>query len=242
MRHFTSALAAVGALTLASTAALAMPVTHNLSMTIDAPAVFDTPIISPVLGVGTGSFYAGAVYTGLPLTYVEGDTIELEVTVNGGGIVMNDGAATGLDEILFGFDYSFIDVPFDGLTDNPNFDFVISYDRSTTVTVTNYTGDLANSTIMSSINGVQSTGPLLTQASRGNYTDSTVSITQFTISSVFTNINFLPGFEIYAGSQTLDTNDTSIFAFHEFAGVPAPGALALLGFGLVGLGLRRSRT
>lgn len=224
---------------LCATSAQAVPITHNVSLTVDAPAVFNIGVNS-TLGPGTLSSYGNAVYTGFPLTFADGDTIELDVTVNGGGIVMNNGPTAGALEALFGFRYRVSDIPFDQPTDNPTNAFMMTYDRTTTVTVTNFTGDLVSNTIVSSFVGGTNNTPAFNQISVGNYTNSTVSLTQFTIATTFTNINFLPGFETYASFQSITATNPNVLVLHENLGVPLPGALALIGVGLLGLvGLRR---
>lgn len=100
--------------------------------------------------------------------------------------------------------------------------------RTTSVSILGAAGDfLGNPPPFT--NGTSSTTvSFINQTDFGNLTDSFMTFTGFVITT-----------EIHSITSNVNTYDSvTIGILDEFI-VPAPGALALLGFGLIGLGLRR---
>lgn len=238
MRPFTSALAMAGALTFASTAALAMPVTHSLTATMDG-----TPLVTLPTGPGAivdaqVQVFAPTFGGGFPFVLNDGDTIEIDFTVTGPGLTLTD-LGVGEDEFLVTGVFQTSSL-FDFGTDNPGGAPVLHYDRSTTVTVTNFTGDYPGNPIVSGTASTFATSPSVTMFSRGNYTDSTVTLFEFTISSTFSNFVLDPAFSAFSGPLEI-TGGSTLLAVDQVTPAPAPGALAMMGFGLIGLIAARRR-
>lgn len=241
MRNFTSALALAGTLALGSTAALAMPVTHTLTATIDANDIFEVPNPINLNGGVAGTARLQIVpitYSGFPFTLNDGDTLEIDYSVINGGLTLND-LGFGLDELVT-FGGLATNSPFDPLTDNPGQDTVLTFDHSTTVTLSNFAGDYPGNPLTWSDSAINF-APTVSMAMRGNFTDSSVTLFDFSISRTFTNIVFQPGFGAFSGPITATGFTGSALFLDELTPAPAPGALALMGFGLFGLIAARRR-
>lgn len=230
------ALAVAGLIGLASSVTNATPVTHSFSTTVDGASVFTLP------GPFTGQFAGAEVrfFTGLsstasyPFTLADGDTIELDVSVTGPGLTLTD-TGFGLPELVsFG---SFTqDVDFFVPDDNPDEDIVVTYDRTVTVTVDDFSGSLDGPlTISSTLEGL---APAFALSAFLNFTDSSVTLFDFTISATYSNFVYGAGFESYAGDD-IDGGSSILLVADDLLPVPAPGALALLWVGLLGVAVRR---
>lgn len=232
----TITFAIAGVVALVSSAAHAVPVTHSFSATIDSTSGFVLP--GPFADQFAGSevrFFPGvssdATY---PFSLADGDTIEVDVSVTGLGLAITD-AGFGLSELIsFG---SFTqDVGFDPGIDNPGGDTVLTYDRTVTVTVDSFAGSLDGPLTVTST--LENLAPAFSLSAFLNFTDSSVTLFDFTISATYSNFVYGAGFESYAGEDIEGGLGIAIVA-DDLLPVPAPGAAALLGFGLVGFAARR---
>lgn len=231
------ALPALALFALQAQTATATPVTHSFSATVDGTSGID------VSGAATGTFagselriFPGISSTpGYPFAFADGDTIEVDVTVTGPGLTLTD-AGFGLNEII-AFSAFTQDSTFDFLADNPGEDTVISYDRTVTVTVDSFSGALAAGPLTVAT-ALENIAPAFSMSAFLNFTDSSVTLFEFTMTATYSNFVYGAGFESYAGDDIEGGLNTLIVA-DDLLPVPAPGALALLGFGLLGLCVRR---
>lgn len=220
-------------LLLASTAAVATPVTHSLTATIDG-----NPLASSVGQINgqTRVFtrYRVIQETGFPFVLNQGDTIETTYTVTNGGLTLTDNGP-GQDETLLHI--LPINSPFVQSVDNPGSLPVVVYHRTTSLTVANSTGDYAGDSLVTNVLSTSGV-PAVSLFDINNYTDSSVTLFNFTISSTFTSIVFQPGFELYEGPIEY-VGGGNFITLDQFSTVPAPGSLVLLGFALLSLSMRR---
>lgn len=240
---FKSSIAAL-ALSLSLFSAQAAPVTHQVTAIFDGQPVVQFDNNSPLRTQDYRlSFYQAEQYSGFPFTFVDGDTIEMTFNFTNGGITLADKGFGEPENFLI--PSLSIDPDFDFGIDNPDFNEVMSYDVNSTITIGNFTGDLTSNTFNRSFTDFPSVAPRFSTSFRDNITDSTVTISEMTISSTFTNIMYLPGFEQYSSFQTISAPNGFLITFDEVAPlpVPLPGALALIGVGLFGVfSLRRKQT
>lgn len=215
--------------------AQAAPVTHNLALSFDgsAPDVdFDDFVSSNGTTFRLRSFGIGPI---TPFSLGEGDTVNMTLTFTGGGLTISD---SSFGEQLFSMNLT--TSSFDGFTDNPGRDPVVTYDRTREVTVTSFSGDYDGPFTQDPSIGNSIGAPTFGLSALGPFTDTTLTIFEMTITSTYTNIAYQPGFEVWQGALVDGFNLT---VFDELDFVPAPGALALIGVGLIGLGaVRRQRT
>lgn len=230
-------LAVAGLVGLGASMANATPVTHSFSATIDGTSGID------VSGAANGQFagselriFPGVSSTpGYPFAFADGDTIEVDVTVTGPGLTLTD-AGFGLNEII-AFSAFTQDSTFDFLADNPGEDVVISYDRTVTVTVDSFSGVLAAGPLTVAT-ALENIAPAFSMSAFLNFTDSSVTLFEFTMTATYSNFVYGVGFESYAGDD-IEGGLNSFIVADDLLPVPAPGAIALLGFGLLGLVARR---
>lgn len=232
------ALPALALFALQAQPANATPVTHSFSATVDGATSFVLP--GPFENTFAGSeirLFTGVSSTAsYPFSLADGDTVELDVSVTGPGLTITD-AGFGLSEFI-AFSSFKQDATFVISTDNPGEDTVISYDRTVTVTVDSFSGDLAGPlTITSALENIE---PAFSMSAFLNFTDSSVTLFDFTITATYSNFVYGAGFESYAGDDIEDGLNVLLVG-DDLLPVPAPGALALLGFGLLGL-VTRCRT
>ncbi len=179
-----------------------------------------------------------------PLTindFHDGDTVTINFTFGGGGLTLQDTGSPFLGnvEALAGLAFTVNGWTPPGGTIDPGDPLVYTADIHSTLSVTGYSGDLTSSFIDT---GTMYAVPSLTASLEiqfvANITNSSVALTSFTISRTFSN------FIIY-NEATNDpypdfTAAVANIAVLDDSSVPAPGALALLGLGLIGFGgLRR---
>lgn len=219
-------------LVLGSTTSFAAPVTHALSITYDGTApILDTTFTGPTLSFHNRGFGTASI---APFAVGEGDTIETTINFTGGGLTLNAGPSP----VSQGFFLNFSSSAFNFSTHNPDNDPVLSYDRTREGAVTSFTGDYSGDVVNApQVGAPPNASPSFQVGALGDFTGSTVTIFQMTLTSTFTNIAYLPGFESWDGTL-LDTVSLSVLEINSVT-VPTPGALALLGFGLIGLGMRR---
>lgn len=214
-----------------ATAAL---ITFNATLDANAINNFGTIPINLQNGssIGTQRFQLGFNQGGtFSASINQGDVLETNVTVINGGLTLESFQA-GSNEILF---QSIGVVGIDPVTFNPNQDPVMEITRTHELIVHSSTGDL---NVVSPFTSTQTL--LSAQFSNffaGNITDSSVTLTSFTLRTTYDAITFLSPFDQQL-SLPIDIATNGIIALDQRV-VPAPGALALLGFGLLGLSLRR---
>lgn len=233
-----SAMLVLVSTALVSTPIMAMPVTHKLTATIDGNPLVTSD--SPFNGLNrVFTRYQVTQETGFPFVLNEGDTIETAYTVINGGLTLRD-SGFGLDEMLF--QLLPINSPFVPSLENPNSQAVVVYRRTTSVTATNFLGDYAGDTLVTNVRSTSGV-PAVSLFDINNFTDSAVTLFNFTISSTFTDIDFQPGFEAYAGPIEY-VGGGDFITLDQFApiSVPAPGTLVFLGLGLLGCVARHKGT
>lgn len=205
--------------------------THNV--TFDASSIINLG----TFGTPTGTQRVQLVPPGgntNSFTITSGDTIETNVTFTNGGLTLESvGGAT--QEVLF-MGYN---VPgFDINAENPGFAPVVTYDRTTELIVNSFSGSL-NAT-PDFINTFSQPSPTFNNFYLGNITDSIVTLTNFTIRTTFNSIVFETPFD-QDFSLPIEVTSSSFIATDQIYPAPAPGALALLGLGLLGLAARRRK-
>jgi len=210
----------------------------TFNVTFDANAIVNAgtvPLFPPGGGdqIGTQRLQL-APNAGGPLsgTINQGDILETNVTIINGGLTLDSGAQSGSEEVLF---QSIIADGFDPGTDNPNQDPLIEITRTHELIVQSHTGDL--NTVAAYTSTFTNISPQFSNIFAGNITDTMVTLTSFTIRTTFDAITFLSPFD-QQFSLPINVSGNVILALDQRA-VPAPGALALLGFGLLGLAARR---
>lgn len=220
---------------LVSTSVFAAPVTHRLTAIIDGNPL--VTLNSPFNDINrVFSRYNVTQETGFPFILNEGDTIETEYTVINGGLTLQD-KGFGLDEMLF--QLLPINSSFVPSIENPNSRAVVVYKRTTSVTASHFTGDYNGDTLVTDVRSTSGV-PAVSLFDINNFTDSSVTLFNFTISSTFTDIVFQPGFDSYEGPiEYIGGGDFITLDQFSPLSAPSPGALALVSFGLMGLTARR---
>lgn len=165
-------------------------------------------------------------------TLNQGDVIETNFTVINGGLNL-ESLQSGSDEII-ALTFA-LTTPFDVNAENPNLDPLVELTRTHELIVNAHTGSLNLTSPYTDT--VSLFGPSFSNFYRGNITDSVVSLTSFTLRTTFDVINFVAPFD-QQFSVPVDIQSGTFLAVDQRV-VPAPGALALLGFGLLGLSARR---
>lgn len=231
------ALPALALFALQAQPAHAALITFNA--TIDANAIINVGTIPITLiggsTIGTQRFQIGSNQGGpFSAAINQGDVLETNVTVINGAWTLESGPQAGSDEILFqSIDADVFNPP----VDNPNQDPVMEITRTHELIVHSSTGDL---NVVSPFTNTQTlTTAQFSNFFTGNITDSAVSLTSFTLRTTYDSITFLSPFDQQLSLPINVTTNGIISLDQRVLDVPAPGALALLGFGLLGLGLRR---
>lgn len=229
------ALPALALFALQAEPAHAALITFNL--TVDANAIVDAgtfPITTLNGGtLGTRRLQLGFNQGGLVSGVInQGDVVETNVTIINGGLTLDSGPQGGSDELLvqtFG-------VPgFNINTENPLQEPLLEITRTHELIVQSHTGAL--NTLAAYTDTFTNISPQFSNAYEGNITDSMVTLTSFTLRTTYDAITFLSPFDQQL-SLPVEITGSTIFALDQRV-VPAPGALALLGFGLLGLAVRR---
>lgn len=226
-------------LTIASLAIEAAPAsatvfTHNV--TFDAASILDLGTFNNPTGsqriqlVPSGAMSSTGVFT-----ITAGDTIETNITISNGGLTLQNGAA-GTNEVLrFGWN-----VPgFNVNAQNPGLMPVVTYNRTNELIINSFGGSL--NVTPDVVDTFSQPAPTFNQFYIGNITDSIVTLTNFTIRTTFHSIVFDAPFD-QDFSLPIEITSNSLLAIDQVYPAPAPGAIALLGFGLLGIGMRRRVT
>lgn len=233
-KRFT--LPAAALLALMAQPAVAAVFTFN--KTIDASDILDfgtSPFFDPTGTVQLGTQRIQLAPTPLgefAATLNQGDVIETNFTITNGALTL-ESLQSGSDEIIA---LTFASTtPFDVNAENPNLDPVVELTRTHELIVNAHTGTL--NLISPYTDTVSLFGPSFANFYRGNITDSVVNLTSFTLRTTYDAINFVSPFDQQFSLPVDIQSGTFIVADQRV--VPAPGALALLGFGLLGLTWRR---
>ncbi len=173
--------------------------------------------------------------------FQDGDSVSIDFTVGGAGLHLQDTGNPFLTNIeVIGLN-AFLLSGWNPSIDNPNNHVVYTADNQTTLTITGYSGDLTSTTFSTGVFSASATAPALNATFGGNITNSDVWLTSFNITRTWSNIQFVNEFSGLSLPMDFTANGQMI-AIDDNAAVPAPGALTLLGLGLLGFGGLRRRT
>lgn len=216
--------------------------TFNVALEYNDPAVVNDNAF--VLAPNTGRLRIFNETSGaLPVSvtgFADGDTIALNVTFGGSGLSLQDLGNPFIGPVEFMSFGALLLNGWDQLTDNPSNATVMTLDTSTTITITGFTGSLTNTVFNASATGVVAVSPSLVLSQAFDFTTSNANITSLTFSRTFSNIQFVSPFDGLSLPNDF-TGLASALVLDDSAGVPAPGALALLGLGVFGVGAVRRR-